>query len=226
MPSKTKSNAKSNNKSNAKNKKKFKKNINGNMLKIPFPPRFLCHMNYSDTYSLSQSVAGTAAYQQFHLNSIYDPDKTGVGHKSYYFDQILQTDMYNSFTVHALKYVITATADADVVIGVRPSNLATAPTDLDLLQERPNSKTRTYADGGKPVTLTGFISCAQVAGVNKRRIADDDIYTGAYNANPVTLLYLNVIGRSIADLGTANIYLSVKLTYYCSLSNLKPNSGS
>jgi len=52
-----------------------------------FPDTFRTKVKYADEYTLS-SGAATIANQVMHMNGLFDPDLTGVGHQPMWFDQI------------------------------------------------------------------------------------------------------------------------------------------
>lgn len=52
-----------------------------------FPDRLKTKLNYCDVVQLT-ATAGSPGIWQFRLNSCYDPDYTGTGHKPKWFDQL------------------------------------------------------------------------------------------------------------------------------------------
>lgn len=71
---------------------------------IGFPQQIKVRMKYVDEFVLS-STAGSTATQTFRMNSIFDPDYTGVGHQPYGHDQ--WTPLYNKYTVLGSKLTAT-----------------------------------------------------------------------------------------------------------------------
>lgn len=66
-------------------------------------PRLVTTMRYVDTKTLNPSAG--AADHIFRLNSIFDPDSTGVGHQPAYHDQ--WDGLYANYRVLACKYQVT-----------------------------------------------------------------------------------------------------------------------
>jgi len=70
----------------------------------PFPQKAHHVLRYSDTITLNPAAGSNAVYA-FRANSIYDPDRTGVGHQPYGHDTL--STIYKSYVVD--KAVITLT---------------------------------------------------------------------------------------------------------------------
>lgn len=65
-------------------------------LQFGFPTKIITILRYIDLYGLT-STAGGIAQQVFSLNSVFDPDVTGVGHQPLYFDRYAA--IYNNYRV-------------------------------------------------------------------------------------------------------------------------------
>nr|AGA18382.1 hypothetical protein [uncultured marine virus] len=70
----------------------------------PFPAKAHYVLRYSDQITLNPAAGSNAAYT-FRANSIFDPDKSGVGHQPYGHDNL--QSIYKSYVVD--KAVITVT---------------------------------------------------------------------------------------------------------------------
>ena len=68
-------------------------------------PRLRCRLRYSTNLAIVTGVLGTAT-NIFNLNSLYDPDRTGVGHQPRGFDQI--KTLYNRYRVYGCAYKVSA----------------------------------------------------------------------------------------------------------------------
>lgn len=89
-----------------KTKRKYtkkKKNYNGRtIVKVPrpalgFPDTYKCKLRYCESYDLSTDGVGLDQYI-WSLNSLYDPNITGVGFQPTYFDQL--TQIYDHYRVY------------------------------------------------------------------------------------------------------------------------------
>lgn len=97
-------------------------------LQTGFPQQMKVRLKYVDEYVMT-STAGAVANQAFRMNSVFDPDFTGVGHQPYGFDQY--ASLYNVYTVLGSK--LTATwapfTQTDVANPKGPWNVITLGDD-------------------------------------------------------------------------------------------------
>lgn len=66
---------------------------------IPLPERKLVRHKYIENISLSGAAAGLCSFHAIRCNSVFDPNKTGVGHQPLYRDEMAAN--YTSYTVIA-----------------------------------------------------------------------------------------------------------------------------
>lgn len=89
-------------------------------------PSMWRHFRFADKhYSVNPGVAGTLAAQVFSANSLFDPDRTGVGHQPMGYDQFMV--FYKHYCVHSAKITIhfynaDATQPQYVGINLMPTN--------------------------------------------------------------------------------------------------------
>lgn len=198
----------------------------GNLLKVPFPPSFLCRLKYSDYVTVTQSAAGIPGAYQFRLNSLFDPDLTGSGHQPYFYDQLTGTTKYAKYTVYGCRWRITASSSASIELLTRTSTIATVPTVLNLEDERPRSQSIVLNAGADARSIKGYISMNRLFGVARRKISDDPDFTGDYNTSPTNKGYLNILTHDLNQAGTSTTYLNVELQFYCRLHELTPPGQS
>ncbi len=73
----------------------------------PFPPVYRCALRYAQTKTYTTGSAGVSGTENaFSLNSLYDPDVTGVGHQPYGFDQV--ASLYSKYLVRSCDVQIRA----------------------------------------------------------------------------------------------------------------------
>ena len=110
----------------------------------PFAQRYITSMKYSQTFTISSALG---AVQRFNLNNIYDPDRTGVGHQPYGYDQL--GAIYNRYRVIACHWAINvypSTGTAPVRVAALLSNEEVINTTLSDACEDPRQ-----VDGSCPV---------------------------------------------------------------------------
>ena len=186
-------------------------------LPIPFPTSFTTTLKYSDYKTITQSVAGAATGTVFSLNSMYDPDVSGVGHQPYFYDQLVNNTMYNKATVYGCKVKITATADNPSEILLMPKRTSTLGTNMSLIDERPNGISRMTNNVSRPITLSRYYPINQIFGVAKRKISDDSEFSHDYNANPTTSAYIHLYVMNPNPAFTCTVSYNIELRYYCRL---------
>lgn len=116
--------------------------VNLTVLGDPFPIRMRTRLRYAQTNSLTAGSTGLFGTERvFRLNSLYDPDLTGVGHQPYGYDTL--ATLYVRCKVHAVSVLLTFTdPSADgVLIAAHFQNPDTPTTitgyDTDTVMERP-----------------------------------------------------------------------------------------
>ena len=108
-----------------------------------FPEEYKTHLRYCDVFTLTSSN-NAIARQVMRLNSLQDPDSTGVGHQPMYHDQF-QT-VYKRYTVLGSKMTVTfsplpplittSQPSGPFVVGVVGDDDASQTSDLGLEPER------------------------------------------------------------------------------------------
>lgn len=190
---------------------------------LPFGQSYLARLPYSQTYTNTNNTFSTAVSNTFCLNSMYDPDVTGVGHQPYQYDQL--TTVYKLYRVYGAKIYVTfsnPTSDG-VYVGYRIRNstntVATGGQTIDYIKEMGNTAYKVVNNTGSQVArFSMYVPINLVFGVNKATVLTDNAYRALYNANPGYLAYLDL--WTIDSTGTAStIGVSVKITYYSQFSD-------
>lgn len=178
-----------------------------------FQPRWMtATMRYSETFSQSVAVGSNFSYI-YNANSLYDPNRTGVGHQPRGFDQL--TPLYNRYRVDKFSYVVQfgpSGLDYGVCVGV-VNGINTFTTILDLAEaSRSISKVVSYA--GSSVSYKGKVSLHNVLGRSREAYHIDDVTGGTATTSPseVIGLYL-VIENPATNAGAITAYFTVNLVY-------------
>jgi len=172
----------------------------------PVPDRYLTTLKYAEAVTVS--AAGLASYK-WRLNSLFDPNLTGVGHQPYGFDQLCGpagTALYNRYRVISCKYVLTCTSDAaNIAFGVLPANESlTLINNVSEMRENPKAQYKVFTQGGPAQMLTGTVSLPKLIGRTKSQYMADDNYQATYAANPAELAILNCYAQGLNDDPTFN----------------------
>lgn len=184
----------------------------------PFASRYICKMKYTESINNIGGPAGSGyGNYQFSLNSVFDPNATGVGHQPYGMDQL--TALYNRYRVVSCRYVISGvvlngTTEANGIIGVLPANEGkTVSGGINEFQENPRSKYLHQFVGNEKV-LKGNVYLPALVGRTKAQYMADDRYQALTTASPVEAAILNVyFGFLDGTIATASCDLVVTLEY-------------
>lgn len=183
----------------------------------PIPQRYITKMKYSDTFTLS--LANSYQYV-FNLNSIWDANRTGVGHQPYGFDQLAA--LYNRYRVIKTKYIINAySAAVPIRYGCIVSNDTPPINNISELAESPRAQTRVQLPGGNTTKITGTAYIPSVVGRSKAQYMADDRYQALTTQSPNELALLTVIGNTMTDVGT-DVLVTITLEFLVEFFDISP----
>lgn len=203
------------------------KRLTSRITKDPFPRETRTTITWKSP--LKYFAAGAISYvEQVALNGLYDPDYTnGLGNgQPQYFDQLLSaTGPYQKYKVLGWKCKIT-------IINVSPSEPdgSYVPLDCIIAQGVRNAVDIDTFDEleGSPGTMVDVIGPAMSTQGQKTfyingkltdyvpaERADDNDYSGSYNANPTKPLYLSIGLKNPYPSTTTNIKFLMKVQMEC-----------
>jgi len=114
------------------------------------PNVFATSLHYRESILLSSTAMLPTAFNNFSMNSLFDPNRTGTGHQPYGFDQL--STFYNRYYVTGSKMTVTfscqtkdndTTVTGPILIGVTGRNESTFATqNADNWAEYPNADTQ------------------------------------------------------------------------------------
>lgn len=84
---------------------------------IGFPQKLSVRMKYGDSFTIGTITAGTAWYNVFRTNSIFDPDVTGIGHQPRYHDQLAALYAFYYVKKTSIKVTFHPSTDSGSIIG-------------------------------------------------------------------------------------------------------------
>lgn len=186
-----------------------RKQVNVNKALTPFAQRYITKMKYSDVFTLSLSNNGT---YYFNLNSVFDPNRTGVGHQPYGHDSL--ASIYNRYRVIACSYNITAYSGGSTIrVAAQPLNeLYTATPSLSAICENPRSKWMIQIPGGNTKLIKGNVYIPSLVGRSKAQYMADDRYQAQSGSSPAEAALLGIFGADVGDLA-ATISCTITLNY-------------
>lgn len=201
-----------------------RKIVNVNRALQPFAQRYITKMKYSEAIYLSGT--GPLAYR-WSLNSLYDPNFSGIGHQPYGFDQL--SVLYNRYRVIACSYVISGAPINNTYqrIAALPSNEQVNALTLSEMCENPKCRFITQAPSAALKLLTGKIYLPSLVGRNKAQYMADDRYQAQTNASPSELALLNVFMQDMSDgASTIQTAFNITLEYTVEFFDVKPLAQS
>lgn len=198
---------------------------------LPFSPAgYWCRLPYSNetyiTVDSGSSTAGTGVTQTYSLNSLHDPDVTGIGKQPMQWDQL--NTIYNGYLVHAAKIKIEFTnPDSDgMYVGYRVrsgyNTVASGGQTIAYFKEMDNTKLVPINNSGKQTaSMSVYVPLHSLLGLTKEQYKSNFLTYGAYPANtsPGAGAYLDVVAYCTISGTTTSIRHSVKIIYYSQLSN-------
>jgi hypothetical protein len=203
-------------KSNHKYLSKVRQTGPMSILKYPgllWPDRFETKMRYQVTFQLT-GASGATVTRIFRLNSLYDPDYTGVGVTAYGLSQL--SALYSKYLVtrtHVKMDVNNANTTltnfgwtaTDAVTGPATPTLCAAQRYGGYVIISPNSAQ------GRRLIQTDVVGSA-IHG--QKNLDSDSQQYATVSSNPSDVSWLYVLAQA-ADGTTCNLYLDLELIFTC-----------
>lgn len=190
----------------------------GNKVVVPrvygFADRYECKLEYKEVVNFTGT--GTTTNYQFLVNSLFDPNGTGVGHQPRFFDQLKA--VYGQYLVTKVHWKIRfINANSTVARwGICISDTAQSSTPLTEICEMKYSKSGWLSQntgGPNQGRATGNMRMATLFGV-KYIDAVDELFANV-GSNPADPAYLVLCVAGPAGTEALSVYAEVELDYYC-----------
>lgn len=196
-------------------KRRVQKTTNVNRSLQPIPSRYICKMKYAET--VYSDVTGQYI---FNLNSLYDPNRTGVGHQPYGYDPLAQ--LYNRYRVISCGWRITSPTNSYRQIGCMPSNdSGITYTTFSEMKENPRAKYIVQATGAQVAVLHGKSYIPALMGRTKAQYMADDNYQATVTSSPAELALLYIQTSTAGDVGEVGAAIQVILEYTVEFFDIK-----
>lgn len=176
----------------------------------PVAPRTICSMRYS---SMWQQASASLDYI-FNLNSVWDPDRSGVGHQPYGRDTY--ATLYNRYRVFAVSGTLTTTIiSGTATVAILPMNDVVARTNMSLIRETPGAQFKPVIAGQSTVIRFKY-NLPKVNGSTPAAYKADDRFQAINNTDPIEQMGLHVLGSDSlgSPIGASNMYHAINLTYH------------
>jgi len=165
------------------------------MCALPGPAAVRRFVAYSEVRTLTEGAAGTGAYYQYRINSMYDPDFTGTGTSSIGYSQ--QMAMYSRHRVTRVRVMLNwaLSTAGPAQVGFMYGMSTTPTATLTRWPVEPNSHSKLL--NGITGSRSGWVvdqnvPLAKVAGVTQRQFITDLDFAAIVGANPSAGIYLTI----------------------------------
>lgn len=206
--------------------RKKRTTVNVNRALQPFAQRYIAKMKYSEQLKVTGPTGGGLANFRFNLNSIFDPNRSGIGHQPYGYDQL--SGLYNRYRVIKCSYVISGinnAADGDsysIIAAVASNDAINVTGGLAEVIENPRAKFVTQAPQAPLRMLKGSVYLPSLVGRNKTQYMADDRYQATFGSDPNELAILNIFAGAIdGETQTNTMTLTVTLHYTVEVFDVK-----
>lgn len=177
----------------------------------PFPDRYIAKLKYIDTFSLST----VNVPYRFNLNSIFDPNNTGIGHQPYGRDTLAQ--LYNRYRVFACKVRIRGQpldGSNQYIVSIPSNDIITVSSFTDA-REKPMAKYVVQTQGGDSRSILHKINIPRLMGRTSAQYKADDRYQADMGSDPAENASLSIYSYNCGSLSTSCTTLcTIELTYY------------
>lgn len=182
------------------------------------PQRMLLKMPY---FWSGQLYSETGNYQtySFNLNSLYDPDRTGIGHQPLGRDQWIA--FYNQYRVYRCTYQIVFNnldpAQA-ATVGFCPTNGLPSFTN-EAAFEQPQMRMSAIAprDGQSKAIMKGSIDLARLNGKTHAQYKASEDTASQNSSSPAEILLGNLVAAPVLSGAPVNVGYTIKLTFHAEL---------
>lgn len=186
------------------------------------PDRLIVKMPYFERFNLSNAASAGANYF-FNMNSIWDPNRSGVGHNPATYSQ--WSAFYNRYRVIGVKvranFYINGQSSlaAGAKVFVYGANESVQSGNYEQL-EQSHITVGQINPFGKPIaTLTKYFNCQRITGRTLGQYMADDRYQAEFGKSPLEVLTVTVGAQNNTGnfLETPGVQADVHLTYFVEL---------
>ncbi len=189
----------------------------------PFPPKYRCALRYAQTKTYTTGASGVSGTENaFSLNSLYDPDVTGVGHQPYGFDQVAA--LYSKYLVLSCDVQIRAVtpggqADMCILAAFTGSQaVSLSGITVDAATEKQGVITKSISSSGSNrnvvINLPAIPLPKSLGLTPVQYMAELGTYGAAVTASPTVQSFLRVNVASYNGTASEDVTIQVVIIYH------------
>lgn len=193
------------------------------------PGQVFCKLRYSSVYAANIAIGGLST-RIWSLNSLYDPDFSGVGGQPLFFDQY--TAMYSQYRVYGVKVSAVFSFGSSTnncfhpTVCMVPSMSSSSTGDIQVAIQMRGSKWMNVVPAQGKAYFKKYYSIASIYGVPKKAVQAEDNYAALTGSSPADQVYLQLYAFNNDASATFAMTSEIRLTYYCKFYNLRQVSAS
>lgn len=179
-------------------------------------------MTYHALGTITEPAASTGGIYQFRLNSIYDPDYTGVGTTANGYTAL--SALFSLFRVARVRVVVrlSLSTSGQAVVGMLAGLNSTVTSNYQMLEVEPNAVSKVIqgnTGGARSVAeFNRSFTLPKVCGITKAQFMNDMDFAHPTGSNPAKSIYLTVFIAGNSAAAQTMIY-NVRLIYEVEVSN-------
>ena len=182
----------------------------------PISRRLRTNLTYFENrIAIDPTLGGIAADRVFRLNSLYDPDLTGVGHQPAGFDQLMTLYKYYAVVAASAHVTFQNTDTSNEAICItNVSNTNASITDVQPVIENGRCNYMLLSAAGRSRDVIDMKCAVNVLEeVGGRNVLDNQDLWGQAGSDPTNQLYLHVAAQPNSTTNMGPIGLVVVIEY-------------
>lgn len=189
------------------------------------------NLAYNSAFQITESAANLGGFRVYRLNSIYDPDLTGIGSSAAGYAQYMT--MFSAYRVHSVRvrlqgyYTVQTGGDPGGHCGMVPIlNQTVMPSNPSNWITMPGARFKTVISvtngGTNRIDTTVTYNIARLLRVTKQQFRTDFDYAAVAGTNPIKPCNLAICVRSPYGTSAGIFYGNVTIGYEVEFFNPLP----
>lgn len=175
-------------------------------------------------------TAGAEDLFEHRLNSLFDPNSSGVGDQPYYFDQ--WAALFQRYRVYGCKIRLTVYANSNTLQVFAPYLTVYSFADAvpsattEVLARTKRSIRRVIGLNQQPITISQYYDLPSLACVSKREYNTAEVFQSAVTTNPSRRLDMRVALFNNDGVATISVSYYLEMTFYTKFYDNQEPTGS